>query len=156
MRDAIFSYGTTASATISPTTKDTDYYVGGAIGTVYIDLGSISTGSRFTRHTLDRDLNMVWRVIGSTFNANDYIIPFLEHADEAAFNATQEYAWVGSPTKTGTAWPAGTKWTFRAPERVRRYIAQGLTAKSSGSYTACTFEAYFEHGTRGGYDGNVV
>jgi len=149
MRDAIWAYGTLANATISPTTKDTDYYAGGAIGTAYIDLGAMSTNSRFTRHTLDRDLYAVWRAL-SAFNAADYVIPFIVDDTVAAMNSTLAYVATYAPTITGIVWPIGQEWRHRAPETVRRYMVQGLTAKSSGSYTATTFEAFFEHGARAG------
>ena len=149
MRDAIFAYGPIANATVSPTTKDTDYYAGGAIGTTYIDLGAMSTLSRFTRHTLDRDLYAVWRAIGA-FNVADYIIPFIVDDTVAAMNSTLAYIATYAPTITGIVWPIGQEWRYRAPETARRYMVQGLTAKSSGSYTANTFEVWFEHGARAG------
>jgi uncharacterized protein with beta-barrel porin domain len=149
MRDAIFAYGPIANATVSPTTKDTDYYAGGAVGTTYIDLGAMSTLSRFTRHTLDRDLYAVWRAL-SAFAAADYIIPFIVDDVAASMASALAYIATYAPTVTGIVWPIGQVWRHRAPETSRRYMVQGLTAKSSGSYTATTFEVFFEHGARAG------
>ena len=147
MRDAIFAYGPIANATISPTTKATDYYPAGAVGTTYIDMGAMSTLSRFTRHTLDRDLYAVWRALGA-FAAADWIIPFIADDTVAAMNSTLAYVATYAPTITGIVWPIGQEWRHRAPETVRRYFSQGLTAMSSGSYTSNTFEVFFEHGAR--------
>jgi len=149
MRADIWNPSALADRTITLVTKDTDYYQGGSIGTVYIDLGTISTVSRFTRHTIDRDLYMVFRAI-TAFNAADYIIPFLVDDTVAAMNSTLAKVWQGQPTVTAIVWPIGQKWSYRAPEQVRRYMILGATAKSSGSYTGTTVESYWEHGANAG------
>jgi len=138
-----------ADRTITLVTKNTDYYQGGAIGTVYIDLGTLSTLSRFTRHTIDRDLYMVYRAL-SAFNAADQITPFL--VDDTAANMATALAkvWIGQTTVIGVVWPIGQEWVYRAPEQVRRYIDLGATAISSGTYTGTTVEAFWEHGARAG------
>lgn len=150
MRDAIFAYGTLANATISLATKNTDYYAGGALGTAYIDLGTISSTSRFTRHTLDKDLYAVWRAL-SAFNAADQITPFVYEDTVAAFNVNNQKAVIYPSTIAGVVWPIGQEWRFRMVETVFEFIVQGATALSSGTYTATTVEAFFEHGARAGY-----
>ena len=149
MRDAIESYGTLANATISLAVKATDYYAGGSLGTAYIDLGTITSTSRFTFHTLFNGLYSVWRAL-STFNVADTITPFLYQAANVTFNSGQEKAAIYPTTVVGTAWPIGTEWRHRAPENVKRFIVHGATADSSGTYTATTVEAYFEEGARQG------
>jgi hypothetical protein len=141
--------GTLAQNTITLVTKNTDYYQGGALGTWYIDWGTISSASRFTRHTLDRDLYMVWRAL-SAFNAADQITPFLFDDTAAAFNATQAKVWIGPNTILGVVWPIGQEWRHRAPETVREFTVLGATALSSGTYTGTTVEAFWEHGARAG------
>ena len=112
MRDAIFAYGPIANATISPTTANTDYYPAGAVGTTYIDMGAMSTLSRFTRHTLDRDLYAVWRAIGA-FAAADWIIPFIVDDTVAAMNSSLAYVATYAPTITGIVWPIGQEWIVK-------------------------------------------
>ena len=138
-----------ADRTITLVTKNTDYYQGGSIGTVYIDLGTLSSVSRFTRHTIDRDLYMVWRAL-SAFNAADQITPFLVDDNVAAMNSALAKVWIGANTIVGIVWPIGQEWRHRAPETVREFINLGATALSSGTYTGTTVESFWEHGARAG------
>jgi hypothetical protein len=138
-----------ADRTITLVTKNTDYYAGGSIGTVYIALGTLSSVGRFPRHTLDRDLYMCFRAL-SAFNAADQITPFLVDDTVAAMNSTLAKVWIGQSSVLGVVWPIGQIWSYRAPEQVRRYMNLGATALSSGTYTGTTVEAYWEHGARAG------
>jgi hypothetical protein len=149
MRDAIFAYGTLANATLSLATTGTIVYPGGAIGTAYIDLGTISSSSRFTMHTLDKDLYAVWRNLTAGGAAGSFTPGLLDSSTAAMTGTARSHLYPTPPV--GTTVPTGgtgqyNEFRHRCPENVQEFICH--SSNPTGTTTAYTQEAWFEHGPR--------
>lgn len=146
MRDALFGNISSAVTSITlSTVKTTDNYAGD-----YVDLGTISSSSRFTKHTLYQGTYAVWLAQSGAFNAADSMTPFIDQADNSAFSINHEKAAIFPQTALGAV--QGTMWRFRVPENVREFIRGGATSQSSGASLTSppTIYFWFEEGARMG------
>jgi len=152
MRDAMENGPTIATRTITLTTTGTSYYAGGALGTVYVDLGTISTASRFTLHTWWPDTFVVYRIITGPLVVSDVLSFKLLHDTDPGFatalsTETFELITVGT-TYAATSYAIGSEFRYVGPRATKRYICLGIL--TGGQITAGTWEALFEEGARMG------
>lgn len=137
--------GVLAQATASLATTGTQVYPGGALGTSYVDLGTISASSRFTLHTLFNGLYAVWRLITGAGGSGAFQ-PGIYHAANAAFNSGNEQLALYRAEPVGEA--AGTVVRYRMPEQCKEFIVHSCLP--TGTTVAYTIECFFEEGARQG------
>jgi len=138
MKDALLDFGT-----ISLAVKDTDYYGENEIDWEAIDDRSLRLNG-WHRQGLAKDLCVVF-VANADFNAADDFIPFI--ADDSS--ATPTVKSITGPqvsAYTGHEVYKGIAWVLPLPKKHKRYMRAGATAKSTGTLTECSLEAYIEYG----------
>jgi hypothetical protein len=137
MTDALFgSLGACSGATKTTTVYSTNY----------LDLGTISSKSRFTKHTLTPNLYAHWQP-RTAMNAADSFVPLIYHADNSGFSSNNEFVFTGPATALGLA--EGYIVRARVPETVREFLELALTPESTGVFTATVYNVWFEVGGQG-------
>jgi hypothetical protein len=124
--------------TIAMATKNVIVY-----STNYLDLGTISSKSRFTQHTVTPNLYAFWQP-QAAMNAADSFIPLVYEATNSGFSTGNVYIVTAPQTALGLA--QGMKIRYRMPETVEEFIELGANPQSTGTLTATTLNAWFEVG----------
>jgi len=151
MRESMMNGPTIASRTITLVTTTTSYYWGTTtLGVWYIDLGSISTNSRFLYHTWWPDTFAVYRCITTGLVSGDVITPrFLDDTDPGFATSLQTLSFETFTVATSTSkttFAVGDELRYAAPRQSKRYVC--LAIYTGGQITGSTWEAFFEEGAK--------
>ena len=144
MRDAIEGGQTGSIGTMTLATSGTTVYWAN-----YIDLGTISSSSRFTLHTLFNGLYAVFSNEAAAFGAADSMNPGVQDDSATNFTTTVKTTQFQAPA---VAQGTGSYFRYRMPENGQRYWRHYAVPTTTSSWTSgsLVMTCWFEEGARMG------